>query len=177
MFMCPHQSTPSPMQRSNPSPMQRSTPSPMQRSIPSPMQRSIPSSIQRSTPPMLFQQRSTPLSVRSLSVPFPPRIPLSEINNPSTSINISNTPSACFNGMNKPAKTLKIDPVENAFIQMNSALSTVASGILQNRNNNDVHDPDVIIGQLVTAELKRTMEPMKSTLKKKFMELLYSHNE
>jgi len=45
--------------------------------------------------------------------------------------------------------------METAFFQMNTTLSTMASRILQNRNDNDIHDPDVIIGKLVTAELKK----------------------
>ncbi|XP_018407230.1 PREDICTED: uncharacterized protein LOC108783214 [Cyphomyrmex costatus] len=136
----------------------RSTPSPMLRSTPSPM------------------LRATPSPIRPSSAPSPPRMPIPQINEPLTSAKTLNTPLSCFTETRRPSKRPK-DAVETAFCQMNTTLNTVASKIVQNQNDSDIQDPDVIIGKLVTAELKRTMEPMKSTLKRKFLEIMYSHNE
>lgn len=69
----------------------------------------------------------------------------------------------------------KVDPVETAFVQMNSTLNNVMSTIYQNKNNN-LDDTDVLIGQLVIAELKKTLEPKKTILKNKLMQLLYFDN-
>ncbi|KYN06193.1 hypothetical protein ALC62_02866 [Cyphomyrmex costatus] len=103
-------------------------------------------------------------------------MPIPQINEPLTSAKTLNTPLSCFTETRRPSKRPK-DAVETAFCQMNTTLNTVASKIVQNQNDSDIQDPDVIIGKLVTAELKRTMEPMKSTLKRKFLEIMYSHNE
>lgn len=54
---------------------------------------------------------------------------------------------------------------------MNSTLNTMASTICQNKNENDADDMDILIGKLVTAELKKAIEPKKTILKKS---LLYS---
>lgn len=47
----------------------------------------------------------------------------------------------------------------------------MASTICQNKNENDADDMDILIGKLVTAELKKAIEPKKTILKKS---LLYS---
>ena len=54
--------------------------------------------------------------------------------------------------------------------------NTVVARIVHNQTD-DINDPDVIIGKLVTAKLRKIMEPIKNTLKRKFMEILYSHYE
>ncbi|GAB1868681.1 hypothetical protein CAJAP_09760 [Camponotus japonicus] len=128
-------SIPSPMQRSTPSSIQRSTPSPMQRSTPSPMQRFTPSPMQRSTPSPM--QRFTPSPIRPSSAPLP-RTPVSETGEPSTLARTLNTISSCFTGTNRLTKKPKVDSMETAFFQMNTTLGTMASRILQNRNDNDI---------------------------------------
>lgn len=84
-------------------------------------------------------------------------------------------PSTCFIN-NQKSKKRKIEPIENAFSQINTTLSTMATQILSKKNPILDDDPDVLIGKLVTAELKKTLEPRKNILKKKFMEMYCSDN-
>jgi len=65
--------------------------------------------------------------------------------------------------------------METAFHQRNNTLSTMATQVCCQKKLVNVNDPDVLIGNLVTAELKIATELQKSELKRKFMELLYSH--
>lgn len=64
--------------------------------------------------------------------------------------------------------------METAFHQMNNTLSTMVTQVCSQKKPVNANDPDVLIGNLVTAELKIATEPQKSELKRKFMELLYS---
>ncbi|EFN88215.1 hypothetical protein EAI_02135 [Harpegnathos saltator] len=67
----------------------------------------------------------------------------------------------------KPGKKRKIDPMESAFSQINTTLSMMAMQICSNNNRtSDNNDPDILIGKLVTAELKKTPEPRKNILRK-----------
>lgn len=51
----------------------------------------------------------------------------------------------------------------------------MATQIYSKKNpTSDNDDPDILIGKLVTAELKKTPESRKNILKKKFMDILYN---
>ncbi|CAL1687494.1 unnamed protein product [Lasius platythorax] len=87
---------------------------------------------------------------------------------------ILSPPSTCFIRNQKPVKRQKIELMESAFSQINTTLNTMAMQICSKRNStSDNDDPDVLIGKLVTTELRKTPEPRKTILKKKFMEILY----
>lgn len=85
-----------------------------------------------------------------------------------------NPPVSCFSeNQQKTSKKRRIDPVETAFHQMNSTLSTMAGEMCSRRKPANDNDPDVLIGKLVTAELQMATEEHKRELKRKFIELLY----
>lgn len=86
---------------------------------------------------------------------------------------ILSPPSTCYINNNKSLKKRKIEPIESAFSQINTTLSTMATQILSKNKSSNNDDSDDLIGKLVTAELKKASEPKKSILKKKFMEILY----
>lgn len=86
----------------------------------------------------------------------------------------------CYLNDDRKMKRPKVDPVETAFHRMNSTITTMVDKICSKPakvNVSDDNDPDVIIGKLVTAELKNTAEPKKAQMKKKFMSILYSLDE
>lgn len=106
------------------------------------------------------------------STPFLSETSTSEIEKLDTCI----LPSSCFSGnQQKTNKKRKIDPVETAFHKMNNTLGTMAEACFQRKaiNNQNDNNADVLIGKLVTVELQATVEPHKSDLKCKFMEILY----
>lgn len=95
----------------------------------------------------------------------------STTSSPSPSIG-SPTPSSCYSGGTRTIKKSKAKPVEDAFCRLNTTLGTIVSHVTARASPND---PDIIIGQLVTAELKKLEEPKKSQVKQKIFELLYSN--
>lgn len=132
-----------------------------QGTIASPSQLSPASLTQQSTDSVLQRSSVSPLQ---LSIP-----------SDSEGSEKTGSPTTCFVNQ-KQMKRRKIDPMETAFCRINTTLNSMAMQVSSRRNEDllEKNDPDVLIGNLVTAELKKTMEPKKSMLKKKFMEMLYS---
>lgn len=129
-------------QRSTTSPSERSAASSPQRPTTSLSERSVASSSQRSTASPWH--RSTTFSFQQ-SMPSDSD---SEILSP---------PSTCFIRIKKPVKRQKIEPIESAFSQINTTLNTMAMQIYSKRNStsDNIDDPDVLIGKLVTTEFKK----------------------
>jgi len=85
---------------------------------------------------------------------------------------ILSPPSACYVQNQKSMKKQKVEPIENAFSQINTTLSTMTTQILSKNNATLDNNDSVLIGKLVTAELKKLLN-QKEYFEKKFMEILY----